>query len=220
MPLKDIPQEIVDQHNLRDKAASDGHVHTEIRCEICGVRQSGKLANNQLKKNLAKHGCHPSKHTPGLFFHKTRPISFSLVVDDFGACCQKHEDAEHLVNAPKQHHPIKTDWTGSRHCGIDLHWNHNNGTLTTSMKNCVKRALLQFQHPTPTRKQHAPSPFTPPTCGSKIQMATIDNTEPMTPAQKQRLQQICGKFFHLARSIDDTTMHTLDDLATKINTGT
>ena len=88
------------------------------------------------------------------------------------------------------------------------------------MKNHVKRAPLQFQHPAPTKRQHSPSRFTPPTHGSEIQMATVDNTEPMTPAQKQRLQWITGKFPCLARSVNDTTMHALNDLATKINTGT
>ena len=97
MQLKDIPQEIIDQHQLQDKVASDGYVCIEIRRAIYGLRQSGKLANNQLKENLAKHGYFPSKHTPGLFFHKTRHISFSLVVDDFGVCFQRQEDAEHLV---------------------------------------------------------------------------------------------------------------------------
>ena len=206
MPLKDIPQEIIDQCNLRNKVATDGCVHIEIRRAICGLRQSDKLANNQLKDNLAKHGCFPSKHTPGLFFHKTRPISFTLVVDNFGICHQRQEDADHLVNALKQCCPIKTDWSESHHCGVDLDWNHDNRTLKTSMKNCIKRALLQFQPPAPARQQHAPSPFTPPNCGSKNQMATVDNTEPMTPAEKQRLQQMTGKFLCLARSVDDTTM--------------
>ena len=114
MHLKDIPQEIIDQYQLKDKVAADGYVYIEIRRAIYGLKQSGKLANNQLKDNLAKHGYFPSKHTPGLFLHKTRPISFSLVVDDFGACYQRKEDAEHLVQALQQHYPIKVDWTGSR----------------------------------------------------------------------------------------------------------
>ena len=51
-------------------------------------------------------------------------------------------------------------------------------------------------------------------------MATIDNSEPMTQAQKHRLQQVTGKFLCLARSADDTTMHALNDPAIEINTGT
>lgn len=127
---------------------------------------------------------------------------------------------EVLHGVLKKHHPIKTDWTGSCCVGIDSNWSHNNRTLKTSMKNCVKRAPLQFQHPAPSKPQHSLSPFTLSTRGSKVQMVTAENTAPMTPAQKQWLQQITGKFPCLARSVDGTTMHALNDLATKINTDT
>ena len=220
MPLKDIPQEIIDQHQLQTKVASDGCVHIEIRRAMCGSRQSGKLANNQLKENLAKHGHHPAPHTPGLFLHETCPMSFTLVADDFGVGCENKDDAEHLVASLMHHHPIKTDWSGSRCVGIDLDWNHNDRTLKTSMKNHVKRALLQFQHPKPTKSQHSPSPFAPPNCGAKVQLTAIDNSAPLSPKQKLHLQQITGKFPCLARAADDTTMHALNDLATQINTGT
>ena len=129
---------------------------------------------------------HPS--TLGSFFHKTRPVTFSLVVNDCGVCFERQEDAEHLVASLKKHRPIKTDLTGSQCVGVDLQWDHINRALKTSMKNCVKQAPLQFQCPEPSKRQHSPSPFTPPICGSKVQMATADNSEPMTPAQKHRLQ--------------------------------
>jgi hypothetical protein len=45
--------------------------------------QAGILANELLQLNLAKDGYRPTTHTHGLWTHDTRPISFSLVVDDF-----------------------------------------------------------------------------------------------------------------------------------------
>ena len=48
------------------------------------LKQSGMLANKEFKKVLAKAGYFPSQHTAGLFVHKTRPISFTLVVNNFG----------------------------------------------------------------------------------------------------------------------------------------
>ena len=67
-----------------------------------------------------------------------------------------------------------------------------------------------------------PTPITnqTPTHDSKVEMTSIDNLAPMTKELKQQLQQITGKFLHLARAVDDTTMHVLNNLATKINTGT
>ena len=41
-------------------------------------------ANKQLEKGFATRDYYPSKYTPGLYLHKTRSISFTLVVDDFG----------------------------------------------------------------------------------------------------------------------------------------
>jgi hypothetical protein len=47
-----------------------------------GLPQAGRLANNLLVKRLAHHGYHPVEHTPGMWRHKMRPITFTLVVDD------------------------------------------------------------------------------------------------------------------------------------------
>jgi hypothetical protein len=47
-----------------------------------GLLQAGILANELLQGNLAKDGYWPATHTHGLWTRDTRPISFSLVVDD------------------------------------------------------------------------------------------------------------------------------------------
>ena len=44
-----------------------------------GLRQSGRLANQEVEKVIEKQGYYPSKYTPGLCLHKTRPISLTLV---------------------------------------------------------------------------------------------------------------------------------------------
>ena len=71
----------------------NGYVYIEIQKGMYGLPQAGILANKLLKQRLAKHGYNELKHTSGLFKHKTRPISFTLVVDNFGI---KYEAAEHL----------------------------------------------------------------------------------------------------------------------------
>ena len=56
--------------------------------EICkgmpGLKQAGKLANERLKKHLHKYGYAPCARTPTLWTQVTLPITFTLVVDDFG----------------------------------------------------------------------------------------------------------------------------------------
>ena len=42
------------------------------------------MANKQLVKKLAPADFEETRHTTGLFVHKTKPIMFALIVDDFG----------------------------------------------------------------------------------------------------------------------------------------
>ena len=65
MPLKLIPQEIVDEYNLPDLAVN-GIVYIEIRKGIPGLRQAGKISNNRLTTHLSRHGYHPVPRTPSL----------------------------------------------------------------------------------------------------------------------------------------------------------
>jgi hypothetical protein len=48
-----------------------------------GLKEAGLLANQLLQTLLNPFGYYPARHTPGLWLQKTRPISFTLVVDDF-----------------------------------------------------------------------------------------------------------------------------------------
>jgi hypothetical protein len=64
--------------------------------------QAGILTNELLQSNLAKVGYRPMQKTHGLWKHDTHPISFSLVVDDFGVKYVGLEHAEHLMECIKK----------------------------------------------------------------------------------------------------------------------
>ena len=96
MPLALFPDHIVKQHNLGEKA-KNGFVYLETRKAIYGLPQAGSLANKLLKEWLEPHGYIEVPHTPGLWKYKTRPIHFSLVVDDFGVKYVGRDNAEHLI---------------------------------------------------------------------------------------------------------------------------
>ena len=123
--LSMIPMEIRIQYKL-DKLAVDGWVYVEIVKGMYGLPQAGRLANDLLKSRLAPHGYFECRHTPGLWRHKWRPITFVLVVDDFGVKYTGREHAQHLAAALKAHYDITTDWTGSLFLGITLKWNYHN----------------------------------------------------------------------------------------------
>ena len=71
MKLSEIPQEVIDEYNLEAKVTPYGFVYIEIQCAMYGLKQSGKLANKELKTVLGKAGYHPSQFTPGLYTHSS-----------------------------------------------------------------------------------------------------------------------------------------------------
>ena len=115
---------------------------------------------------------------------------------------------------------MTSDWAAKRYIGIDLEWNYKNRTLRTSMDGYIDRALLQFQHKPPTTHHFAPSTHTMPTYGARVQYAKVDDSPPMTPVQTKYLEQVCGKFLYIARTLDDSTMHAINDLSSNKNTAT
>jgi hypothetical protein len=75
MPLDVFPEHVRQQYDLYSKA-KNGFVYLEIRRAIYGLPQSGALANQLLRKSLSPFGYYEVPHTPGLWRHVTRPVSF------------------------------------------------------------------------------------------------------------------------------------------------
>jgi hypothetical protein len=71
-----FPEEIVQKYNLNALAVG-GWVYIEIRKVMYGLLQAVLLTNQLLQTSLAPFGYYPALHTPGLWLHKTRPISYS-----------------------------------------------------------------------------------------------------------------------------------------------
>jgi hypothetical protein len=115
MLLSRFPEEIVRKYNL-NALAFDGWVYIEIRKYMYGLKQAGLLANQLLQTRLAPFGYYPTRHTPGLWLHKTRSISFSLVVDDFAVRYVGKQHADHIINVLLKTYELTTDWSGTERC--------------------------------------------------------------------------------------------------------
>ena len=98
MKLELFPQDIIDEYGLRDKVDTDGNVFCEVRRGMYGLPQAGIIAQELLTKRLHKAGYRQSKTTPGYWRHDWRPISFTLVVDDFGVKYINKDDVQHLAS--------------------------------------------------------------------------------------------------------------------------
>jgi hypothetical protein len=121
LTLSIIPQEIIDKYIFLEKA-KNGFVNIQMNKGMYGLPQAGRLANDLLVKRLAHHGYRPVPHTHGLWQHDTRPVTFTLVIDDFRIKYVDKENAYHLLNALKQDYKVTEDWTGGLYCGIKLDW--------------------------------------------------------------------------------------------------
>ncbi len=123
---------------------------------VLSLPQAGILTNKLLQKRLAPHGHYECKHTPGLWKHITCPISFTLVVDNFGVKYERQEDINHLITCGKSKYDLTADWTGNLHCGICLKWDCKQRTLDISMPGYIQKQLQKYKHASPLHPQHFP----------------------------------------------------------------
>ena len=86
----------MEQYNLLS-ITNKGWVYMEVRKEIPGLKQAGKIINIRLTKHLAKYSYAPVKYTPAIWRHETRTITFIFVVENFGVKYVGKHHAEHLI---------------------------------------------------------------------------------------------------------------------------
>jgi hypothetical protein len=68
-----------------------------MRRAVWGLPQAGILANKKLHSKLALFGYFKHDNTPGLWHHESCPISFTLVIDNFGVKYVNKDDVDHLI---------------------------------------------------------------------------------------------------------------------------
>ena len=217
--MSEIPQEIIDEYNLKTIVHEDRYCYTGIRKAIYGLREAGFIANVKLKRILRLEKYVPSKFTPGLFTHKTKEIAFSLVVDNFSVIYKKREDIEHLLKTIQDRYPVKAEWDSTFYLGVTSKFDYEERSYKISMPGYVKQALIKLHHKF-SKTTHSPSPFNALVYGQKIQMTTINKTNLMITVQTKLLQQVYGTFVYYARSVDFTMLHVLNDLAIRVKDGT
>ena len=142
------------EYNLREKTTKDGSIYIRGNKGMYGIPQSGLLANELLKKRLNKHVYQQSKLVPGLRKHNTRPIQFTLVVDNFEVKYVGEEHALHPKKALECDYKGTINWMGERYIGITLDWDYEKRQVHLSMPNNVRKALKQFQHVQTSQQQN------------------------------------------------------------------
>jgi hypothetical protein len=217
MKLDLFPEDIIKEYGLRDKVDTKGNVHCEVRRGMYGLPQAGIMAQDLLEKRLATAGYRQSKTTPGYWTHDWWPISFALVVDDFGMKYIGEEHAQHLINALKTDCKIEEDWDGNRYLGMTLDWAYKTRQVHLSMMpGYVEKALTRFGHQVPNQPHHQPHKQTIPTYGAMIQYAKDkDTSRKLSKEDKKYIQQVLGTFLYYGRAVDSTMLTELSSILCK-----
>jgi hypothetical protein len=108
------------------------------------LKQAVLLANQLLQTRLAPLGNNPARRTPGLWLHKTRPILFTLVMDDLAVKYVGKQHAEHLRNALLRAYELTTDCKATVYSGMTLKWDYKNRTCDISMPGYTSNVLSKF----------------------------------------------------------------------------
>ena len=220
IPVTMLPESIVEEYKLAPLMYK-GYAHVEIRKGMYDLPQAGRIANDRLKKFLEPYGYAPVPITPGLWTHKTNPLTFSLVVDDFGIKYVNRADVDHLIATLQKLYVIKTDWDATQYCGLHLAWDYVNRTCDISIPGYINRALQRFKHPTPARPQHSPHAWQKPDYGAKVQYALEEDLSlPLSPDDTKRVQEVLGTLLFYARAVDSTMLTAISAIATQQAKGT
>ena len=144
---------------------------------------------NTCEKKLVPHGYYEVKHTPVLWKHISRPIQFTLVVDDFGVKYTRRKDTEHLLGVlEKEFTTVSTDWDGALYCSITLEWNYEERWIDISMLGYIKKLLQKYKHEAPPRPQHSPYTIAPKQCGKHSHDQLSPDESP--PVFKEKIKRI------------------------------
>ena len=214
--LKDIPNEVIIEYFLLPLANSSGYVYVETRKGMYGLKEAGIIAYNPLVCNLQPHGYASGAHTPGLWFHTTLPITFTLALDDFVIKFFAADDATHLLDALRENYSITVNPYGIKYCGLTIKWNCPGNYVNIFMTNSVHKALECFQNPMLMRPQHSPHKWLAPKYRAKEQYSPNASTAPNLDKRGITLMQsISGTFLYIARAVDPTMLVALNKIGAK-----
>ena len=96
---------------------------------------------------------------------------------------------------------------------MDLKWDYSNKTVTVGIKGYNEKALKEAGHTKPTKSVDGPTRYQHPECGKKIQYAEIDTSPLLSKANKKQIQNLAGKFLYKDRTVDNTNLHTLNEIS-------
>ena len=156
-----------------------------------------------------------------LWRHKFLPITFTLVVDDFGVKNIGKQAVQHLVKTLQSKHVVSIDWSDRNYLGFTIDWDYVHMCATVSMPQHVTKDMLLFKHTCNNALTHSPALQVPPTYGAKVQHTPIKELYDSLSAQDIKLiQEVVSTFLCYFRSMDNTMVVAINVLSQAQNKGT
>eukprot|EP00804_Cyclotella_cryptica_P026161 CCRYP_013042-RA/>CCRYP_013042-RA protein AED:0.34 eAED:0.28 QI:0/0/0/1/0/0/5/0/633 len=217
-----IPGEFVEKYNLKEKVDNKGWVYVGIELGMYCLPQAGLLANKLLEKWLNLEGYYHCQYTPGLWHHVWRPITISLVVDNFGIKTVGLTHTKHLKRLWRG--ITKSTLTGGVKSIVAPTW-----TGTTKIKQSTCRCQdtypkhsLVFNIP-PVQAagfilQGHPNPIW--SKGTTHQGTRPDASPKLSPQKIKHIQQVVGTLLYYLRVVDPTLAAALSTIASQQSNGT
>ncbi len=202
MPLSLFPIWTQEQYNMK-ALALDGYIHLEMRRAVWGPTQAGILAKKRLRRKLAPFGYYEHTNTPGLWYHESHPILFTLVVDNFGVKYVNKDDVDHLIKS------IRSTYTS-----ISLAWDYAARTVDISMPGYIKKKLQEYKHVVEKKGQSCPYTPAPKQYGSEAQAPLPPDDSPLLDnVGIKRVQQIVSSILYYTQAVDMTVLMALSTIA-------
>jgi len=206
MPVAYIPQDLRIELGMAT-LPDDASVLWEINKGLYGMPQAGLLAKTALNTLLSANGYDECVFTQGLYKHKTRPISFTVWVDDFLIKFKRgtsKADINHLLDVLRTKYKFKIDWNGRQYLGLTIDYRRptkSRRSLTISIPGYATRMNNELGIARPAHDPKSPIAYTAHTYSSGPQMETIDDTPPLDAAGIQFVQRVVGKCLFFGRMV-------------------
>ena len=113
LKMSDIPEDVNTNMNYKKRWQVRGGYTSKLEKMMYKLPQAGLLAWELLEQQLTTNSYTQSKPTPGLWMHK-RPITFYLIVYDFGVKYKGQENAKYLHNILVESYKTTADWMGKK----------------------------------------------------------------------------------------------------------
>jgi hypothetical protein len=146
--------------------------------------------------------------------HKSRPITFTLIVDYFGVKFVNKDNVNNLISSIKKTYTLTKDWTGNLYCGIMLDWDYVGRMVDISMLDYIKKKLQEYKHIMPPKIQPCPYSPEPKKSGTEAQAPHPPDSTPKLDAKGiKRVQKTVGSILFYARAVDMMVLMALSLIA-------